>query len=579
MSKQNLLSSVIRFLEPVREAKFYSFQQVFKWVLSWTTPFIHVLFAQKIVFSIESGNSDRSMDLLMYYLVYVILYELVHGGTYFWWWFWMDPEIHKLLWNRYISKYIQLDNTLTEKIGTGKAISIIDKWIDTWASGLTRMLWNGSWLIASFAIALYYLWTIHLLWSLLFLCIFIWSLIFSSIMNDRMIGLRKKRNEQVHLHTKHLVRLIMSKFEVMQGDNMKDEKERLSKYMDISKKYNLRMSPYFHAFYHGPYFLLVLLKIWFLYYISLQIFSWSISIATFVWVFAIMLILEKTVMNFIDFFKNFTKEFAMVESLWDFLDSTPKTEGYEEGTTFKHTRWEIKLKDITYGYTPENPIFKDLSLDLKWKQITALVGPSWGGKSTLVKLISWYIKQDSGDIIVDKQNLSEVSLKSYYQDIGYLTQEPSVFDGTVIENLLYAVNWSPSKKKIKEIIESAHCEFIYDLPDELETEIGERWVKLSWGQKQRLAIAKIFLKDPKIIILDEPTSALDSISEQKITEAMHNLFKGRTVIIIAHRLQTVKHADDIIVIEAGEVIERGTHTSLIRKKGYYKQMLDLQSGF
>lgn len=104
-------------------------------------------------------------------------------------------------------------------------------------------------------------------------------------------------------------------------------------------------------------------------------------------------------------------------------------------------------------------------------------------------------------------------------------------------------------------------------------------MKLSGGQKQRLAIAKIFLKDPKIIILDEPTSALDSLSEQKITEAMHNLFAGRTVLIIAHRLQTVKHANEIIVIDSGTVVERGTHTSLVRKNGYYKQMLDLQSGF
>jgi len=163
--------------------------------------------------------------------------------------------------------------------------------------------------------------------------------------------------------------------------------------------------------------------------------------------------------------------------------------------------------------------------------------------------------------------------------VGYLTQEPSVFDGTVIENLLYAVEKKPSKKQIETIIQQAHCEFIYDLPNGIDTEIGERGIKLSGGQKQRLAIAKIFLKDPKIIILDEPTSALDSLSEQKITEAMHNLFRGRTVLIIAHRLQTVKHASEIIVIDTGKIIERGTHTSLVRKNGYYKKMLDLQSGF
>jgi ABC-type multidrug transport system fused ATPase/permease subunit len=128
---------------------------------------------------------------------------------------------------------------------------------------------------------------------------------------------------------------------------------------------------------------------------------------------------------------------------------------------------------------------------------------------------------------------------------------------------------SPDGRKdsgLRAIITLAHCEFIYDLPDGLDTEIGERGVKLSGGQKQRLAIAKIFLKDPKIIILDEPTSALDSLSEKKITEAMHNLFQDRTVLVIAHRLQTVKYADEIIVIENGEIKERGKHTTLLRKK-------------
>ena len=208
---------------------------------------------------------------------------------------------------------------------------------------------------------------------------------------------------------------------------------------------------------------------------------------------------------------------------------------------------------------------------------------------------------------MDEQNLKETSLKSYYADIGYLTQEPSVFDGTVRENLLYAVteplpnpplqgegtgtrvkdeasslltgeNWERCFD-IETIITLAHCEFIYDLPNGLDTEIGERGVKLSGWQKQRLAIAKIFLKNPKIIILDEPTSALDSLSEQKITKAMHNLFQDRTVIVIAHRLQTVKHAHEIIVIQAGKIQERGTHASLVRKKWFYKQMLDLQSWF
>ena len=204
---------------------------------------------------------------------------------------------------------------------------------------------------------------------------------------------------------------------------------------------------------------------------------------------------------------------------------------------------------------------------------------SWWWKSTLVKLIAWYIKTNSWEIIIDWQKLSELSLKSYYKEIWYLTQDPSVFDWTILENLTYAVWENVNKEDIKRIIKLAKCEFIYDLPEWINTQIWERWVRLSGWQKQRLAIAKIFLKNPKIIILDEPTSALDSFSEELITKAMHNLFKERTVIIIAHRLQTVKHADKIFVIEWGKVVEEWDHKELVKKKGIYKKMLDLQSGF
>lgn len=267
--------------------------------------------------------------------------------------------------------------------------------------------------------------------------------------------------------------------------------------------------------------------------------------------------------------------------MWDFFAETNEIEWYENGEDFVHKSGAISIKNLNYSYDDENPVFKNFSVEIKGNQVTALVGPSWWWKSTLAKLISGYIKQGSGNIIVDGQNLSDVSLKSYYKDIWYLTQEPSVFDGTIRENLLYAIDEKKNiwKEKLKEIITLANCEFIYNLPKGLDTEIWERWVKLSGWQKQRLAIAKIFIKDPEIIILDEPTSALDSISEQKITDAMHNLFKNRSVIIIAHRLQTVKNADNIIVIEWWKIVEQGSHNELIKKKWFYKQMLDLQSGF
>lgn len=310
-----------------------------------------------------------------------------------------------------------------------------------------------------------------------------------------------------------------------------------------------------------------------------KVFKDWINLSVIVWLSATFIIMQRAIADALSFYVQTTKRFVSIEKMWDFFDTTPQIQWYEEWEDFVYKKGKIELKKVSYSYDASKPVFQSLDLKIAGNTVTALVWPSGGWKSTLVKLISGYIRQDSWDILIDDQSLSDLSLKSYYKDIGYLTQEPSVFDGTIRENLLYAVQKDCSEKKIEEIIWLAHCEFVYDLVDWLDTEIWERGIKLSWGQKQRLAIAKIFLKNPKIIILDEPTSALDSISEKKISEALHNLFHKRTVIIIAHRLQTVKHADDIVVIESWKVIERWTHSELVEKKWFYKEMLDLQSGF
>ena len=208
-----------------------------------------------------------------------------------------------------------------------------------------------------------------------------------------------------------------------------------------------------------------------------------------------------------------------------------------------------------------------------------MVWQSWWWKSTLIKLLAWYLCPDKWIIYVDWQNIAEVDIHSYYNNIWYLTQDPSVFDGTIYDNLLYALKEKPSEAKLKKVIKDAKCEFIYDFTNWLQTEIWERWIRLSWWQKQRLAIAKIMMKNPNIILLDEPTSALDSFNEELISQALDNLFKGKTVIIAAHRLQTVKSADKILLFENWKIIEQWTHIWLIRKNWKYKRMLDLQSGF
>lgn len=317
----------------------------------------------------------------------------------------------------------------------------------------------------------------------------------------------------------------------------------------------------------------------------------KIIIADFVAIIMILNILDDITFKRSRFYIDMSKERVNIEKLRQLFDTTPQIHWYDTGEQFMFKNGTIQLRDIAFCYDQpeiqhENStatVFHKFSLDISWGKKTALVGASWSGKSTLVKLIAGYLRPDRGSVIVDEQDLTSVSLKSYYQHIGYLTQEPSVFDGTIRENLLYGaqdiLHNTQETSNIDRVLSLSKCERVYDLPQWLDTEIGERWVRLSGGQRQRLAIAKIMIKDPKIIILDEPTSALDSFAEEAITQAMHNLFAWRTVIIIAHRLQTVKAADDIIVIEQGHIIERGTHDELVQHWWSYAKMLELQAGF
>ena len=577
--EQTFLQKTKRYFEPIFLEKRITLKTIIIYSIWWITPIIHVIFIQEIIKVFESWTRDDFIFILTIYLVYNIVYEIVDFLLKRWWWVENINAYRKIIDTRYIKKYIWADNNAIEKQGTWKMVSIITNGSDKWALSLDLFILEVTKILFIFSYSLYMFSQVSLLFAGIFLWVYLIVFYIWALFNSHSLILRRKRLDFWHQYTRRYVRILMSKIEILQSWKVQEEISGIHEYANSMTQTNKDMAWAVYGCYRTAEASVIWLKMWILFYVGLWYFSWDFTLSFFVWLFAIMALMEATVNGTMKFFRNFTKEFTTIESLWNFFDTTPQIEGYDKWEIFKHSYWAISLKNLTYGYTADRQIFESLSLDLKGNQITALVWPSGGGKSTLVKLISGYIRQDMWDIIVDKQNLRDVSLKSYYKEIGYLTQEPSVFDGTVRENLLYAVTKNPDKKDLETIMKLAHCEFIYDFPDWLETEIGERGVKLSGGQKQRLAIAKIFLKNPKIIILDEPTSALDSMSEKKITQAMQNLFQWRTVIIIAHRLQTVKHADDIIVIEWWKVIERGTHSSLIGKKGFYKQMLDLQSGF
>jgi ATP-binding cassette subfamily B protein len=239
-------------------------------------------------------------------------------------------------------------------------------------------------------------------------------------------------------------------------------------------------------------------------------------------------------------------------------------------------RGEIVFEDVNFEYVPSIPVLENISLDIPARSVLALVGPTGVGKSTLVSLIPRFYDVTSGSITLDGRDLCDYTLDSLRQQISIVLQDVFLFYGTVRDNLLFG-RPDASEAEIEAAAKAANAhDFITDLPNGYDTLIGERGVKLSGGQKQRLSIARAILKDAPILILDEATSSVDTETELLIQQAIERLMQGRTTIVIAHRLSTVRNADKIVVLEDKSILEVGTHTELIRRNGLYKRLYSVQ---
>lgn len=237
---------------------------------------------------------------------------------------------------------------------------------------------------------------------------------------------------------------------------------------------------------------------------------------------------------------------------------------------------EIEFRNVTFGYSDTRTVLKDICMKVKKGQTVALVGQSGSGKSTLVDLLPRYHDVKKGEIFIDGHNVKEYRVKSLRSIIGNVNQEAILFNDTFFNNIAFGVEDATMEQVVEAAkIANAH-EFIMDSELGYETRIGDRGCRLSGGQRQRISIARAILKNPPILILDEATSALDTESERLVQEALERLMKSRTTIAIAHRLSTIKNADEICVMHEGEIVERGTHESLIALNGYYKHLHDMQ---
>lgn len=262
-----------------------------------------------------------------------------------------------------------------------------------------------------------------------------------------------------------------------------------------------------------------------------------------------------------------------------FCDILDEPEEIDDGTReISDVRGEIAFEDVSFGYSGDDGDFVISSLDLHINagKTLALVGPSGGGKTTLCNLIPRFYEVSEGRITLDGVDIRDITLQSLRKNIGIVSQTVFLFDGTVRDNIAYGAGDVSDDEVIAAAKRANIHNFISTLKDGYDTEVGERGVRLSGGQRQRIAIARVFLKNPKLLILDEATSALDNATEMLIQESLTELSRGRTVIVVAHRLSTVKNADEIVVVDKSGIVERGTHDELIEKDGEYKKLYDYQ---
>ena len=264
---------------------------------------------------------------------------------------------------------------------------------------------------------------------------------------------------------------------------------------------------------------------------------------------------------------------ASGERVFEILDTpvevteTPNPQYLAEGSI------KIDFQKVSFKYEGRPTVIKDLDLQIAPNRVTAIVGHTGAGKSTIANLVMRTYDVTSGSLRLNGIDIRNLSLEQLHEKIGYVAQEPFLFEGSVRENLLLAKLDSSEHELIKALEKASAWDFVSELPEKMDTNIGEKGIRLSQGEKQRLTIARVLLKNPPLVILDEATASVDTITEGKIQLALDRLVRERTVLVIAHRLSTIRQASSIVVLERGTIIEYGTHESLITAGGHYAKLL------
>ena len=340
----------------------------------------------------------------------------------------------------------------------------------------------------------------------------------------------------------------------LKTDKVYSDQMRLNKFLNISEIYTIS--------------LIMITRIFVLaggiYFIK----EWSLTLAELFIIFTYIWWIYFPLWTIFRDLRNSLKQLTEVERMYSVLGSLQKDIQDDRWFKINKVQGNISFQNVSFGYLENQKILKHINFEIKKGQKIALVGNTGAGKSTIVNLLLRFWDISQGEILLDGENINSLSKSSLRSHIGVVSQDNSLFNLTIEENLKFA-NAKATKSEMEWALKNAQADFVFDLPQGIKTVIGERWLKLSGGEKQRISLARLFLKNPEILILDEATSALDNTTEKKVDAALKQLMKGKTSIIIAHRLSTIQHADVIYMLEHGKIVESWNYNELMEKKGKF----------
>ncbi|NHN35279.1 ABC transporter ATP-binding protein [Paenibacillus agricola] len=530
------------------------------------------LFTKNLVdsFSLESLNRLHVIGLCVAFIMQAIaggisIYLLNRAGQT------VVASLRDRLWK----KHLHLPISFYDKNQTGEMISRIIN--DTGivkgliTENLTNLVTGSISILGAIGVLLYLDWKM----TMLIVLVIPLSLLFLLPLGRRMYKISKGLQEETAKFTAVLGRVLseirlvkVSNAEHVEYGNGKEGINHLFQYGLREGKIQAVIAPLM-------YFVLMLLFVMIVGYGGLRVSSGELTSGDLV---AFLLYLFQIIMPITqvsNFFTQFQKAMGATERIIATLQV-----GEEElylGGKLEDSHRTIQLEHVSYAYESGEPVLTDVSLKVEPGKVTAIVGPSGGGKTTLFSLLERFYEPKSGLIRMGTEAIGDLSLQSWRSQIGYVTQESPLIAGTIRENITYGTEREISEQELAEAAQLAYADvFINELPKQYETEVGERGIKLSGGQRQRIAIARALLRNPQILMLDEATSSLDSISEVIVQKALKNVMQGRTTIVIAHRLSTVVDADQIIFIEKGRVTGSGTHEYLYESHALYRDFANQQ---